>query len=220
MQWTVSTQHKDFFQENHTILFEEVVKNDLLITLKEDIRQVIQKLGNDANQFIGKDFCDKNLQLEKFVKNKQWAKIFAELCLIKDLRFGFSRLFFPKKISAFETTNESIQPKWSKGTLKEFSSIQGLLGGVLFCLNPSNIPQMPPFGSALFFDQHYEIPFDLLSKEDSAMFLLIAYCDKNSVYIQNTNDWDSNFFRQFGYIFGDRLKDKFNPLLYQASKYN
>jgi hypothetical protein len=218
MHWTVSTQHKDFFQENHNIIFDDLLNEESLIALKEDLRHYIQKLGATAFAQAGKDICSNIASLNKFCFNKQWAKIFGELSMQKNIRFGFTQIFYPHNNSKLNSFKESKEPK--PQTLQEVSSIQGVLGGVLIPLQESSHEELVKPGSALFFDKDYLLPFDLFSKDSEGAFIMIVYCEKNSVYIHNPNDEQTIFFRTFGYNFGDRLVDKINPLVYQSHTHN
>jgi hypothetical protein len=218
MHWTVTTQHKDFFQENHSILFDELITLESLIALKEEIRHEVQKLGLTAFSMSGKDFTQKIASLNKFSLNKQWAKIFAELLMLKHLRYGYTQLIYPQKTSSL-SLNKNLKVA-ARQNIQEISSIQGCLGGVIFCLDESFHEELPKPGSALFFDKEYPIPFDLLKDVDQGMFLMIIYCEKNSVYIHNDKDKETTYLRTFGYNYGDRLLDKLNPLVYQASSHN
>lgn len=217
MHWTVSTQHKDFFQENHSIIFDELINEETLILLKEDLRHEIQKLGPNAFAYSGKDLCSKITSLNKFCSNKQWAKIFGELSLQKNIRFGYTQVFYPQKTSSISLKNELYPPSC---TIQEASSIQGCLGGILFPLNDAASQEIAKPGSALFFNKNYLIPFDVFSKDETAIFLMIVYCEKNSVYVHNINDPQTTYLRSFGYNYGDRLNDKINPLVYQSHSHN
>lgn len=211
MYWTVSTQHKDFFQEYGYILFEDLTEIEAYPSLKE---WSFQK--NFIQGFLsGRDYSVDNQHLRKFVTRKRWARIFGELIMIKTLRFGFDQLFIAKN----DPNEKPIFPFDSPHSLSELSYIQGILGGALFCLSPSDIENeiVPKPGSVLFFNKTFSLPLNLFSKATSGLFLLIAYCENKSVYIFNEKDPHTHHLKKYGLNFNDRLKDKYHPIVYLAS---
>lgn len=213
MIWTVTSQHKDFFQENHYILFEDLINDELYLTLRQTLKDTLRQKGSKALIAHGKDIAVDHPVLKKFLFNKAWAKIFAELMMQKKIRFGFDQALFFSSTASITSTFEANMP------ITETASIQGILGGVIFGLSQCENDSLPICKSALFFDKYYTLPYTLLKKQEDSLYLMIVYTAENSVYIHNPKDPSNEYFRIHGYHFGDKLQDKDFPILYNASAF-
>ncbi|QLH36192.1 MAG: hypothetical protein HWD61_08680 [Parachlamydiaceae bacterium] len=45
--------------------------------------------------------------------------------------------------------------------------------------------------------------------------MLLAFADFRTVYILNENDPHTHTLKHLGYVFGDKLSDKLNPIVYR-----
>lgn len=109
-------------------------------------------------------------------------------------------------------------------SLKDLFSIQGLVLGAIF--SSSNvelgarraatvgIPPLPKQSSnVLFVKPMILLDWPLLAKSSPVSLYIVTYALPNAaVYVQNPNDPCTNFLKQFGYGFGDLLKDSTHPL--------
>lgn len=112
---------------------------------------------------------------------------------------------------------------WNKsGSLKDLFSIQGLVIGALVCSTESKLPLRASLGllplpskpeNILFFKPHLLLDWPQLLQSSPTDMYLIAYALPQAVYIQNPKDPATNDLKQFGYGFGDPLKNAFHPLL-------
>lgn len=110
---------------------------------------------------------------------------------------------------------------WEKAsTCKELFSIQGLGLGVLIASapfpnpNPSYVGLLPlpsKPGNVLFFQPRLILDWPQLANSPPTDLYLALYAMSNSLYIQNPKDPCTNALKQFGYGFGDPLKNEFHP---------
>lgn len=113
--------------------------------------------------------------------------------------------------------------QWSKScSLNHLFSIQGLILGALLCSTESKLPLRASLGllplpskpeNILFFQPHLLLDWPQLLQSSPTDMYLIAYALPQAVYVQNPNDPATNDLKQFGYGFGDPLKNAFHPLL-------
>jgi len=112
---------------------------------------------------------------------------------------------------------------WTKPLpVKDLFSIQGLALGLLIGNPPSPpshrshlgllpLPAQP--GNILFFRPNLLLDWPELAANPKTDLYLAAYALPNAVYIHNPKDPATNALKQFGYGFGDPLKNEFHPLL-------
>lgn len=128
-------------------------------------------------------------------------------------------------------------------TLQDISSIQGLMAGLIICLKAPQIAEIPietlttdleldqappplvptailapsyfstTVGNGVYFSPDAPLDFIDLQSRPGYSYLLIAYTKATSVYYKKENDPHTNEFRQLGYNFGDRLSDRYHPLI-------
>ncbi len=181
MRILIDNRHREYFKEMGQISFEEVFPLEVTHLIKEEIDRLIQK--KDPDKF-GHDLFRQSLSLKKNLSLRSLGTIVADLCEEKPVRIGFDQLFF----------NSSLKPK----TLKEISSIQGLLMGILIDLDLGIVVCISP-----------NTPFPEIPNKG----YLLAFIGKDSVYIRNENDPFSNELKKLGYSFGDRLSDSTHPTI-------
>ena len=70
-------------------------------------------------------------------------------------------------------------------------------------------------GNAVFFTPELPIDFSKLITDDSHRYLLITYTHSTAIYYMEENDPQTHVPKSLGYVFGDRLNDKFNPIIYR-----
>lgn len=177
MKILVDNLHREYFNENGFIEFEELIKPERLDALKKEIA-TLQPLQSY-------DLWRQSVSYQKSLKLSQMAMIASELVEQKPIRIGFDWL---------------LPQDFSGKTLNEISSIQGLLCGLLLSLET---------GSGTFVDPATPFP------EQTGPHLLIAFAEDRAVYIFQESDPNTHYLKQFGYSFGDRLKQAHNPIIYQ-----
>lgn len=184
--------------------------------------ELLSSLSAEAVYMAGRDL--QLPSLKKIACNKQLGTLAAELSLKKNLRLAFDQVILTNPLPK-NTQNEAFSHLLKKSyKLPEISSVQGIVGGVVIMLSQKNhlseeeeahyssknlFPKEP--GSAVFFNQYFPISLDLLFQMREASYLLIAYSEKNSVYIFNEKDPHTHALKSQGYAFGDRLLEKDHP---------
>jgi hypothetical protein len=116
---------------------------------------------------------------------------------------------------------------WAKScNLKELFSIQGLMIGALICFKESHLPLKASLGllplpskagNVLFFQPHLILDWPQLLHCSPTDMYLAAYALPNAIYIHNPQDPATNDLKQYGYGFGDLLKNEFHPLLHSKT---
>jgi hypothetical protein len=141
-------------------------------------------------------------------------------------------------LKTLHSTLSSLLPKtlrlacdqWiAKGTLfpqkthfKDLFSIQGLEIGFFIAkeptpsLTPSSLG-LSPFpkeeGNILFVKPNILIDLPLVQSPLASDLYFAGYALENGVYVYNEKDPATHLLKNFGYHFGDRLKNSFHPLL-------
>ena len=71
-------------------------------------------------------------------------------------------------------------------------------------------------GNGVFFSPQATIDFQILfTKRQGFAYILVVYVQSTTVYILNTNDPHAHTLKKYGYVFGDKLSDKSNPIIYR-----
>lgn len=188
MKTTISAQQMAFYTKNGVIEFEQNLN---------EIYPIIREPGHDRWR--------KNLKMQNFLI-KKLGPIALALSGKKQLHLGTDLLI----------TAEN-RPK-KAGLIKELFSIQGLAIAVAIAENPVPPAQRSHLGilpipsekeTVLFFKPEFILDWPhVLSNVYIALFANI-----NAVYIYNPHDPATNAFKQYGYNFGDCLKNEFHPLI-------
>ncbi len=162
----------------------------------------------------GRDLFRDNPLLSKVTLSRPIAQAAAELLLISPLRFAYSQLLVPTQP---KENKRELYP--ASASLEEVSAFQGIVGGVILCLQTSGHTAEDPFfpteaGSGLFIPATTPIPFERLAKKSSfARYLLIVYGRKNLVYVKNDGDPHVHGLKKLDYVFGDRVREETHPTL-------
>ena len=203
MNYLITAEQKTFFEKHHFIEFEELVTESQLAILKKCKES-------------GRDVARKDSKVEKIVRNSLFAKLTKELFLQRELRLGYDEIF-------------ELPLVFSKPmTLAEVSAVAPLVAGLMICIegesgNPANqiseiangsfdpFPQKP--GNALFFLPTLSWDIEAIAKRSKQKFLLITYATRRAMYIFQDKDPYVHTLKRLGYVFGDRLIEKYHPTL-------
>ncbi|MBA3817152.1 MAG: hypothetical protein H0X29_11680 [Parachlamydiaceae bacterium] len=193
----------------------------------------------NSNFMAGFDLWRGNGALKKIILQKSLAEIAADLLEVRALRIGYDQLIpsLPK-IAIFEPNDAYNNWLSQTSTLHERSSIQGLMAGLIICIkapvaeveqehasDPATaeiiikpLIEAPSFfsttlGNGVYFSPETPLDFSDLASRRGYTYLLIAYSKGTSVYCKKDSDVHTNAFRPLGYNFGDRLNDRFHPLI-------
>jgi hypothetical protein len=200
MKYVITKDQRFFFEKNHYIEFEGLIK-------PKDL-EVLQKKA--ARGEIKRDLSRHDKEVEKILHSLSFAWIAAELSSSSYLRFGFDLLL------------ASEDPLFS--CLSEESSIQGLKCCMMLCLEGTRSDAkavdgegIDPFpsepGSAVFFlpSTPCNPKSSLLHKEQK--FLLFTWAQEQALYVFEPKDPWTHVLKKEGYVFGEQLKEKTHPVI-------
>lgn len=231
MKFAVASEHRDYFQKNQYIEFEGLLNADQVSLLRQGVDAALAKhlhlpvtklnrLTAEKKFNAGRDLWRLDDHVKKWVTSGQLADIAAELIEKKPLRLGYDQYFPVTPVHENiirETTYDQLLGKTA--SLEEISCLQGVLCGLIICLtdgtlegvNTSVFPNKA--GNGIYFQPSHLINFNELRKRAGQDFMLIVYSEKNAVYIMREGDPQVHALKRLGYVFGDKLSDKLNPIL-------
>lgn len=227
----VVDEHREYFLQNKVIEFEELLSNAQLEKLRHSLESALAaKMQISHTQFgkqsssdlykAGYDLWRENEGLKKLIFIKWWAEIAGFLTRTRTVRLLADQLFInPPKILSLDAAAKQQTPLLIQETkpLKECFSFQGLIAGLLLCLEkPSpaagdEIPRQP--GNGVFFAP--DAPFPMGNYVNQGCYLLILYGEAKSQYIHNSQDVHCHELKKYGYVFGDKLEERTHPTLYR-----
>lgn len=229
-KFALAREHHLYFEKQQFIELEGVLPLEQLQQLRSSIDQTLalskKELWHTSSKTLfekGRDLWRKSDLVKKIALDKQFAKMASELTGEKFIRLGYDQFLSPESLTV--TTRKTLNPKQalltgSELTLESVSSIKGVLCGLLICLNSS--PQevttsLFPMtaGNIVYFSFQTKIDFTELFKREGQEFILLVYVGKKSIYIHNEGDPNLHAFKELGYVFGDKLSDQLNPVLYR-----
>lgn len=224
MHFAVVGKHRDFFRKHHWLECEEVLPENERQRLSEAIAAALGKNETAADIFAaGRDLWRDHPAIKKAISKCNLAEIAGELIEQKPLRLGYDMLL--PAPSAFD--HDSSYSKFLKTTptLTEMSCIQGIACGAMLCVSgPSNLDISTSSsiglfsnrpGNVIIFSSDWHLPLHEIYERAGFSYLLIAFAVSNSVYYLQPNDPHVHHLKRLGYQFGDRLKDVWNPIVYQ-----
>jgi hypothetical protein len=156
-------------------------------------------------QTLDRDQWRASEPLKQFIL-KKIAPLALELSGKKQLRLGLTQ----------QITDENRPAKAS--AIKEMFNIQGFALGAIIAENPEAPEKRSPLGmlplpsdkdQVLFFQPHLLLDWPHLSSS----ICLILFTLSNAVFIHNTKDANGSYLKQFGYNYGDVLKNSSHPLI-------
>lgn len=242
MNFAVLGEHRDFFRKHQWIECEQLIPPTRLERLVAGVEQALSSrlkqpislkngealLHHSADLLFrhGRDLWRENKEVKKILFSKNLAEVAAELIEAKPLRFGYDQLLLPP-LSAWQVENalQAIQMKAQNSPAVPFdqmSCIQGVACGAIVCiqaplhlspaLGASFFPKTP--GNVLIFKPTFAVPFQQLWTLPGFLYLMLVYAKPNAVYYLQQNDPHAHAFKDWGYNFGDALKDTLNPIIY------
>lgn len=231
MKFAIDSNHRDFFEKNHLIEFEAFLDTKHLDLLSRHIQTVLDsKLGgtdisSESRFMAGRDLFREDSMIRKLLSNRQWAQIVSQLTDVKPIKLGFDQYIpaLPSQEILEYYQTPYIHLVRNKFNLQEMSSLQGVVCGLMLCLkdtDKNNFLEKPTLfpgkkGHAVFFGPLAPIDFEDLRNSDACSYFLIVYTRANAVYILNPKDPNTYALKNYGYSFGDKLVDKWNPILFR-----
>jgi len=237
MKFSVAKEHRDFFQKHQAIEFEGLLPPEQVLRFNQAVDEaLVQRLGITADKirhqppqklFLdGRDLWRTNPLLKKMVMHLSCAEIASELIEHKPLRLGYAQLFPQISPLLFKThhNNDYALFLQQQISLEACSCLQGVLCGLMLCLTGDGEDETgkpsegidifaKKAGSGIFFHPDLPISFQNLQQHPNQRYLLIVYTHRNTVYRLQPADPQTHALKHCGYVFGDRLTDKLNPIV-------
>lgn len=247
MKLAISPEQRQFFRKHHQLELEGLLKPEQLKKINASLEGVIaQRLNIKPDRAFletsgrlyasGHDVWRSDETLKKLVLNSQFAELVSELIEFKPLRIGFDQFYPSLPIEYLRTSHRDSYREviLKANSLKNLSSVQGTLCGLLICLSgstqedsegatetdPANAhSQTVAFpkvaGNGIVFTADAMIDFHTLLQKEPHRYLLITYAHPTSIYFFQESDPLTHEMKRLGYVFGDRLSDKLNPIVYR-----
>jgi hypothetical protein len=186
------------FSEKHVIELLESVE-EILYKRAYPIKGSVLKYGHNltlASETIQKRLCSPSM-----------GKMLYSMTKTRPIRYGFDQILFA--------------PYPPKGTtLKELSSLSSVLIGAIIAFDdierfeeseaqPFVLKDLPTSSGSICFIS----PETVLELDISGRYLLVVYCGSEPIYIYQEKDPYTHAFKEYGYVFGDRLLEKTNPIV-------
>lgn len=241
MKFAIAKEHKDFFQKQGWIEFEDLISNDQLALANEAIDQALAErlnistgrlrlLPSEQLYLHGRDLWRSHPQLRKLVTQIRFAEIASELIEKKPLRLGYDQLFPARYQTPFSETASQVYSHFLEQTaaLEAVSCLQGVNCGLILALGgkkedsvESNssvegidiFPSQP--GRVIFFQSHVPIQWKNLYVHAGQRFYMVVYTQASAHYQLQPQDPHTHALKRLGYIFNDKLNDRLNPIVYR-----
>lgn len=236
MRFSLTHQQSSYFTDNGFIEFDELLSDDVIRRLRQELKQEVSKRLNysfercSAEQIYraGRDLWRENDYISKLVRKVGISGLAAEVFHEQPLRLAYDQCIC------------GGLPFEDGQSLEEMSSIQGLVGGLLICVDgdlereekaesterklrrsvedaePDPIDVFSPHrGSAIFFAPDRPLIKDSLAHDPRRCYLLIAYATMRPVYVRRAGDPHAHGLKDYDYVFGDTLKEETHPLVFR-----
>jgi len=210
MKYEISSSHRHFYENNGLLEIEDLVQAAQLEAINRQIDKILSKRGKA--RFFDHDLWRECEEMRKFVCQRRFSEIAIQLTGGRSLVLGYDQLL----------SGSSPLPELHLANLRDFSAYQGVKCGLVVCLQGkletteeslSLFPFQP--GNVVFFTPEIELDLSPIKEAAGHRYLLITYCDPNSLYVYNDKDPFAHFPKAFGYVFGDRLLEKSHPIVYR-----
>ena len=228
MKLSIESQHRDFLRDNFYIEFEALMTPAHVQELREATADSCAKQATratlDLRRFsalelfrCGRDHWRQSDSVRRWATRKQFAEVFADLVMRPKIRLACTQVIGGCKEPGLAGSGQALPGE----TLADICSIQGLLGAVILCLEPFEdeapegdtclLPQQ--VGNAVFVLPEAVIGLQSVNQRRGGRFLVIAYGDNRCVYVRRESDPLTHWLKALGYVYGDRLNDRLNPML-------
>lgn len=231
MKFALAKEHRDFFEKNGWIEFEDFLSPHAMSQLNTGIEQALEARSlasiHESNALFlnGRDLWRDNEQLRKSISHPNFGKIAAELFDRHPLRLAYHQYLPPYHPPRFLAKNDNAYANFLTGTasLEEISGIQGIICGVLICLSqPSPLQESAQGdlfpkreGNIVYLAPQTLLDRSFISKRPGSSFYLMTYCTSTSFYISQPQDPLNHYLKSLGYNYNDALKERLHPILYR-----
>jgi len=235
MKFAVASEHRDFYQKNHLIEFNDLLNPDQLAEINKQINEhlavklsiptyKVKTASAEAEFNNGHDLWRVNDPLKRLILSPKLAEIGSELVEYKPFRIGYDQLFPESKplFDPYATKENYSNYVHRQRSLHEVSCIRDIACGLLLCLSgpeqmkseTKSIFSITP-GNGVYFNPELSVDFKEIEEYGNYRYLLIVYGQQSSVYALNQDDPHTHALKHLGYTFGDKLNDKINPIVYR-----
>lgn len=239
MKYAVASEHLDFFKKNGVIEFEKLLNPTQLHSLVDGLQaalssvlqvspEKVPQLSSPTLFMAGRDLWRKNEAVRKIALSPILAKIASELIEYKPLRIGYDQfLFWTPKIHHVDRSDQSLTEFLEgRSSLRETCSLQGVACGLMLCLEDAKDKEETSAetgqnsgiysfqaGNGIYFSPDTILDFGEFCRRQGQSYYLIIYTQKTAVYVLTPRDPNTHALKSVGYVFGDRLSDKLNPII-------
>lgn len=239
MKFAIAKEHRDFFQKNGVIEFENFLTSQQVIALNLSLDKALTQRAeiplsqiyqlNAEQSFInGRDLWRVNEGLQKFVCQPGLAQIVSELVEKKPIRIGYDQ-FLPGRQSSgslFSDRDKIYSQFLEKGKyLSAISPVKEVLAGAIISLsNSSNQSEVNELEGIDIFPKKAgnitlispQLQFDLtkIYQHSNQRFYLLVFTPLIAFYMPQPIDPLGHHLKQY-YVINDKLSDKLNPIIYR-----
>jgi hypothetical protein len=238
MKFAIAKEHRDFFQKNGWIEFENFLTPSQVSQLDYAIDQTLVtrlnikadnlRLASTEDCFLkGHDLWRSNEDIQKITCYPRFAEIASELIEKKPLRLAYDQ-FFPYRDDQLKIplkTTQTYKDFLNQAiSLEEVSCIQGMACGLMIALKDlkeleEDIEGVDIFpqraGQAIFFQPQTLVNWHNLYSHLGQRFYLITYSYASAYYQLKPKDPHTHALKHLGYVFNDKLLDKLNPIIFR-----
>lgn len=240
MKYAIASEHRDFFRKQGSIEFEGLLTAEQLHALNTEITSVLSQrlkitppnVKRESSQRLfmgGHNLWRDSVAIKKLIWQQRFAEIASELVEQKPVRIGYDQYFpSPSRFGLDEKESREYADLLAKElSLEEVTSLQGVLCGLMLCLDaPLEAPvaESEPVpgdvfsikaGNGIFIGPETVIAFDRLKALKNNRYLLLTYAQLTTIYIHRENDPHTHALKRLDYVYGDKLRDKTNPIIYR-----
>jgi hypothetical protein len=239
MKFAIEGAHRQFFRKHQCLevqgMFTDSQLEELNQLIESSMEERLKSKPGRAFQDIpasifssARDLFRSNDSLKKLILNNQFAEVASELIEFRPLRFGFDQVYTTLPTSTIEKEGFNPYKKLltSPKTLSTTTCLQGVLCGLMICLKTARTVETETdisgntstifsktAGNAVFFSPDMLIDYNELISDETARYLMIVYTHRTSIYYLEESDPQTHTFKNLGYVFGDRLSDRLNPIV-------
>lgn len=224
MKFAIDYQQRDFFHKNRFLSLEGLLKDTQVqalnagidLALEKKLGGPIRKFNSDAIYKAGYDLWRENEDVRRVVTSVKFAELVYDLLQTKPIRLGNDQLF-PSVHQSSIKQNHFID-QLQTNCLEATNCIQGLLCGLIICLSDGPTSTIFPgkAGDAVLIHPSLHIDFTELRQHEGQRFLMITYGQSLCQYLLNEKDLQTHVMKNYGYVFGDKLKDNLHPILLRS----
>ena len=235
MKIAVAKEHRDFYKKNGWIEIENIFSANQLSQINAAIDQSLaekltispDKLFNALPETIylqGHDLWRVSEYLRQLISQPRVAQIVSDLLEFKPLRVGFDQVLQAASESRFPRSSHYAKFLQETVSLQSISSLKGLVGAMLICLNDPienlNEKENTDFfpnkaGNVTLLNPETPLDFSKLINSSKQRFYLITYAQSSSYYKHEPNDAHLHHLKMHGYSFNEKLTDRLNPIVYR-----